>query len=450
MLRVIDGGAGEVEPLRVEDLPLGPWAGVEVRLWTTKTGTRWHADPDCSALKSQARTEVFRQPEAGTLGQRILPDGVHCDPPGPLGRYVLAARQLVEFVAVTGEAERSFDGGDFALDALPGRYGWWLDRGEREELTVEPLASLWTEELVRREEIVRRIRGALDPAGERMGVMAIADWVRRGRTPREHQVRYERFVEVAAAEFAARGLSSNAGIERYVNQDALPGWLRAVVAGQACGNATGELAKRECERSRRFLRPGEEDIPDRVRVAGMAVGERWQQMVEAMAWSHPGAVLALFHLYENNVDRGLVDVLLQVGPSAQLRVGPLDWVAALVPAALRLSLAERVRGLGGLVLADEDLYRVDAACCARFLRNLVTGLGYPELAEHVTVPSVDHADSAERTDVEVRMPFSEQGFASETVGIGLTITHCAPALRTALAGTDLASSRVQKRPRRRP
>ena len=189
MLRVIDGGADEVAPLRVEDLQLGPWAGVEVRLWTTKTGTRWHGDPDCSALRSQARTEVFRQPAAGTLGQRTLPDHVHCDPPGVLGRYVLVARRLVTFVAVTRQAEDRFDAGDLALEALPGRYGWWRGRGEREEMmTVEPLASLWTAEFGRREAIVERIRQGLDPAGERMAMMAIADWVALGRTPREHQL----------------------------------------------------------------------------------------------------------------------------------------------------------------------------------------------------------------------------------------------------------------------
>jgi hypothetical protein len=180
----------------------------------------------------------------------------------------------------TRDAEDRFDAGDLALDVLPGRYDWWLDRGEREEMAVEPLAGLWGEEFRRREEIVRRVQELLDPAGERMAVMAIADWVARGRTPREHQLRYERFVDVAAAELAERGLSSNFGTERYVNQEALPGWLGAVVEGQACRNATSAMARREGERTRRFLRPGEEDLPERVATAWTAVGNRWQQMVE--------------------------------------------------------------------------------------------------------------------------------------------------------------------------
>lgn len=364
---------------------------------------------------------------------------------------MLTASRLVTFMATTREAENRFDAGDLALDALPGRYDWWWDRGKRQEMAVEPLANRWTEEFRRRDEIVRRVQEMLDPAGERMAVMVIADWVARGRTPREHQIRYERFVDVAAAEFAERGLSSNFGTERYVNQDALPGWLGAVVEGQACRNATSALAGREGERTRRFLRPGEEDLPERVATAWTAVGNRWQQMVEAMAWAHPGAVLAMFHVYGSGVDRGLVDVWMQLGPAAQLRVGHLDWFVAHVPAALRLFLAERVRGLGGLVLVEEDLYQVDSECCQLFLRNVVTGLGYPELAEFVTVPGAgpDVEGERSRVQVEVRMPDPLQSFASDTTGLGLTASHCGPALRAAVEGTDVTSRRAAKAPRRR-
>ena len=110
-------------------------------------------------------------------------------------------------------------------------------------MTVEPLANLWVREFRRREEIVERLRQGLDPAGERMAMMAIADWVAHGRTPREHQVRYERFVEMAAAELTARGFSSEAGTDQYVNREALPVWLGAVMEGQSCGNACSPALK---------------------------------------------------------------------------------------------------------------------------------------------------------------------------------------------------------------
>jgi hypothetical protein len=247
----------------------------------------------------------------------------------------------------------------------------------------------------------------------------------------------------------ARGFSSEAGTDQYVNREALPVWLGAVMEGQSCGNATSALAQREGERAGRFLQPGKEDLPERARVAWTAIGDRWQQAVEAMAWAHPGGVLALFHLYESPVDQGLLDVCLQIGPSAQLSVGHLDWNVAVVPAALRLSLAERVRGLSGLVLAEDDLHRVDAECCGRLLRNVVTGLGYAELAEFVTAPCADAVESERRVQVDVRLPDALQGFAGQIAGLGLTASQCAPALRAAVEGTDLTSQRAVKASRRR-
>ena len=364
---------------------------------------------------------------------------------------MLTASRLVTFMATTREAENRFDAGDLALDALPGRYDWWWDRGKRQEMAVEPLANRWTEEFRRRDEIVRRVQEMLDPAGERMAVMVIADWVARGRTPREHQIRYERFVDVAAAELAERGLSSNFGTERYVNQDALPGWLGAVVEGQACRNATSALAGREGERTRRFLRPGEEDLPERVATAWTAVGNRWQQMVQAMAWAHPGAVLALFHVYGSSVDRSLVDAWMQLGPAAQLRVGHLDWFVAHVPAALRLSLAERLRGLGGLVLVEEDLYQVDSECCQRFLRNVVTVWAIRNWlsSSPCQVPAPMLRASGRVCRLRCGCPIPLQSFASDTTGLGLTASHCGPALHAAVEGTDVTSRRAAKAPRRR-
>jgi hypothetical protein len=151
------------------------------------------------------------------------------------------------------------------------------------------------------------------------------------------------------------------------------------------------------------------------------------------------------------MDRSLVAAWMQTGPAAQLQVGHLDWIVAHVPAALRVSLAERVRGLSGLVLAEDDLYQLDAECCGRFLRNVVTVLGYPELAEFVIVPGAgpDAEGDRSRAQVEVRMPDALQSFASETTGLGLTASHCGPALRAAVEGTDLTSGPAVNPSRRR-
>jgi hypothetical protein len=436
MLRMIEGGAGKAEPLRVEDLPLGPWAGQQVPAWATKSGTRWHADPDCSSLKTKARTEVFDQPAAGTLGQR-QPTDLHCQPPGNLSDHLTAAQQLVRFAAATDEAEQVWGKGDILLSALRGRHGYLMDAAEQDALENGSLASIWARERQRRQQWEGQVDQQLAPAGERLSVMAMADWVRRGRTSREHQPRYDQFVRLGAGVLAAMGLTVRMGNGRYINSDCLPDWLDDVVSGRTCDNATAAMVEREYRHATQANLTEDNELPGRARDAWGDVGVRWQQALETMAWAHPGVVLALFGLYSTNVDHDLLDVCVRRGPAAQLRVGHLDWAVAVVPAAFRLGLAERDHGLGGLVLLEGPLYRVDQACCERFLRNLVRSLDHPELADRVTGPS-DGAHQvvggAERSDVEFEASLAvhQWGFGAEGWGDSVTTTRCAPALRADL------------------
>lgn len=155
-------------------------------------GSRWHADPACSTLTNRARSESWQQPESGTLGERRLPTGLHCTPPGKLGAYLAVAEWLVGFVAETRQGENQVAAGDLPLDVLPGRYGWRVDAEWRHLLEMGALGDVWTPALDDRRQLVAAMRADLTPAGERMAVMSMANWVRRGRTPREHQVRYDR------------------------------------------------------------------------------------------------------------------------------------------------------------------------------------------------------------------------------------------------------------------
>lgn len=441
MLRVIEGGGGQEAPLRVEDLPLGPWAGVEVRVWATKTGSRWHADSDCSSLKSQARTDVFAQPAEGTLGQRRLPPGLHCVPPARLGHYLEAAERLVRFAAETDEAERQWDAGGIPLSALPGRHGWLLSRAEREEFEAGPLASLWEREHERRQQLVARADAQLAPGGNRLPIMLMADWVRRGRTPREHQPRYRRFVQVGEEEFDAATITSSIGIKRHINLDLLPDWLYVVASGGTCGNATTGLAQREYENALRKNRSEDGELPQRVRDVWTAVGTRWQYMLDAMALAHPGSALALFRLYGSGIDPDLLDVCIRRGPSARLHVGHLDWAIAVVPASCRVVFAGGEDGPGGLVLMQEPLYGVNAASCQRFLRNLVRSLGHPEFVDRVGErdADTDRAVSHRCTDAELDASFalSQRGFADDVSSHRLTVAQCADSLRAAVRGEDL-------------
>ncbi len=123
----------------------------------------------------------------------------------------------------------------------------------------------------------------------------------------------------------------------------------------------------------------------------------------------------------------------------------------MVPAALRLQLAERHRGLTGLVLVEERLHRVNNEVCARFLRNLVTWLDHPELAKHVIVAHSgdDVAEDATGATPDVGLPWPKDGFTSEGLGNGVTLAHCAPALRAALVGDDLPVMKKPSAPKKR-
>ena len=92
MLKVIEGEGRPDDRLSLDDVPLGPWAGAEVEVWASKTGTVWHGDPECGSAKT--RRDVFRQPTSGMLGSAVLPERFHCSPPGRLGVYRAACEKL--------------------------------------------------------------------------------------------------------------------------------------------------------------------------------------------------------------------------------------------------------------------------------------------------------------------------------------------------------------------
>src|SRR5262245_62847081 len=86
-LRLVGDDENDGHVVAAHPLPLGPWAGATVELWTTSSGQTWHSDPDCPGLTSRGRSASYRQPDHGGLDQIVLPERVHCYPTGPLRAY---------------------------------------------------------------------------------------------------------------------------------------------------------------------------------------------------------------------------------------------------------------------------------------------------------------------------------------------------------------------------
>jgi hypothetical protein len=171
-----------------------------------------------------------------------------------------------------------------------------------------------------------------------------------------------------------------------------------------------------------------------------------------LALGHPGEIVAIFHRY------GLSTSLWKVLPHACIDFGELDWVVARLPAATRPLLAERERGLVGLVLADDYTWSFDAERCGLLLRNLLTSLGCPDLADHVSVHRADRIPpllgiQEETAEVNVRLHWQQVGFGTGLRDNGTTREQCMEAMHAAFEGmTVRAPSGSGRRPstKRRP
>ncbi|MGH8902525.1 MAG: hypothetical protein ACRDYA_12805 [Egibacteraceae bacterium] len=223
---MIEGHGLTDDRFELADFPLGPWAAAEVKVWTSKSGTRWHADPDCYYLKAQTRHDVLVQPSEGTLSELKLPEKLHCDPQGRLGTFRQAADYLVRF-------------------------------DDETHVAIKSLAS------------------------EDTWLYALAQCLENA-TPH----RYEHFLDIAVEELSARRIESTIGVRHLANQDVLPAWLDGIAQGGSFSRLTAELADSQRERVRRHGDGDPQEFQElavRVHEAWMTAGLSWQRMLDAMA-----------------------------------------------------------------------------------------------------------------------------------------------------------------------
>ncbi|MGC4885591.1 hypothetical protein [Micromonospora sp. DT227] len=282
---------GSSHRVGMADLPLGPWAGAVVEAVVRKSGRVWHADPDCSQRPARVETSSYRQPDTGSLQDLVLPENLHCNPPGELGAYRRAANRLLEYDAETCGAEDRLAAGGLSLGLLDER----LQHGDHDleaVLASGELAAVWAVVRQRRNGLLVALRDAADSGSERLAVMVLADWVRSGRTRREHQPRYTEFLELAVERLERHRLAQG-GADRQIANTWLPDWLVDVSTGTAPANATARLVGQVVGSA--DVRASH-DVPAAVtKKVWTSVGRAWESLLTKLAGEYPGDIVAVFH-----------------------------------------------------------------------------------------------------------------------------------------------------------
>ncbi|MEV7776052.1 hypothetical protein [Kitasatospora sp. NPDC086791] len=427
-----DPTGGPVQPSAEpgDAVPLGPWGGAQVVVWRGRTGTLWHADPNCHTLRSRAVEEVFTQPDEGTLGDRKLPENVHCLPPGLLRDYLLAARKLAKYERVTTAGHEQLADGQLPVIA----FGALTALSEvNDALEGDALESSWRSARRRRDELVDQARPLL---AARLPQLLAAQWVLTGKTARQYQRRYTDFADAVIDAFENDGLAFF-GLYEYVTKDLLPRWLEDVTAGHAPGRATERMAAEEARRLESSPQPTEPEAADRVRQATARIGQDWSRRLADIAASHDGEVIALFNAERLPMDKPLRDLFTTVLPCAHLRTRDFAWTAGRVPAVLGRFFFDEHAGerIGVILERDEATAAFGPATCALFLRNLVTQLGQPDLVDYVEAGDGAASSDDIRADYPAaRLRWPHGSPVDVYPGLGMTREDLLPALHAARGG----------------
>ncbi|MFC1408166.1 hypothetical protein ACEZCY_02585 [Streptacidiphilus sp. N1-12] len=427
-------------PVSESVIPLGPWTGAVFEAWAGKTGSVWHADPECRSLRSRARTESYAQPAAGTLDARNLPGRLHCLPPGALSDYAGAAKFLVDFTGATAHGRAELREGRMDLSLLVGEQSLASDGWEH--LKSPALDALWQEAERDRRSLAEDLQRQLT---HRLPMMLAAQWILNGKTPRRRQPRYTAFLNVAADEFKAREITASTSTRYLDNEDLLPFWLHQVAHGRSATSATTDMSERVESETRHYRSDLEEDFYTRLRAAMAQVGQAWAHKLDGVVLAHSGDVAALFDEHKLLISWDLQCVLASVLPCARLRTTDFSWVAGRVPAILSLFLRERDKGLVGLVLETERTQTFEAEQATLLLRNIVRLLDRPALLDHIAQcgaePIGPRRPITVSDHVESELHWQLHGFGYGIHDAGLTPAKLLPAIQATWDGCELETPR---------
>lgn len=419
-------------------LPLGPFADAALTLHQTPSSGRWHADPDCAALRrSRPREETFIQPGSGTLADRNLPE-LHCDFTGRLSTYVRAANDIARIATKTVELRESVASRKRLLDALEAPFNPFSASMNPDDAAA--LQPAWDSALGARRIVAEDAAKHLRDDDDAFSISVIAAWVLSGRTPGQHAHRY------AAFEHALSDLADNAAVRLRKpdlnGEDLLPTWLYEVSLGTDPDRASKDLLEAQLSDGRWAGGADHDEQRETWRSVVKIVTRLWTGYLAAIRTAHPHRVLAIYSMANLPAyARTLGAANLATFGGAEIKTGDLHWVVASAPAAFRLPIgwdSHRYGGHGvsGLVLLEYSAREYTPAKCAELLRRVLANEGFEAAGRLVSsvepgLPKPVHFDNDEDNPVPTPA-WPRSNFADASTGRGLTLGDVVPLLEPTL------------------
>ncbi|MFI6457979.1 hypothetical protein ACIBF6_41305 [Streptosporangium amethystogenes] len=309
----------------------------------------------------------------GSFEDLTSPEGLHCDPPGKLADYRRAARALIKFDEETAESWEKWKSNTVPV----GLYSNYDDLEIARQF--KELDALIKQISLRRERLMENVSQGFHE--DRLMQMILAWWIADGRKPRAHDPRFEKFLNVADAEFESVGITA----VRSPLSEATHRWLyRISQEGLTAEAATAQQIEFTREHLMAFGRDRSEEFAEKAISAWRNIGRTWTDMLHGTTLTVSGNALVLYGYRDLNQGFDLTDIVESWFPSARIRAGHLHWQVGLIPVAATLGLKEmRELRRGGIVITEKAYDFRDADKCKLLLCNLMRISGLAHLAQHV-------------------------------------------------------------------
>lgn len=315
-------------------IPLGPLAGTEVTLWSTRSGTTVHGDRDCSRLvNSKPQPTSVRLPDDGTLADIQLPH-THCSPSTVAQHAYYRAAQAMERTAQKLASLELRSASGIAWEALV----YPTAPSELHTKEAAELQPLWDDLMQRWLKVATYTHARLTP--DSIALIATARLVRSGRRPREYSRLFNEMLWLGQSHLEEHKLSAH----RQLTADLLDSFLDEVSAGGHAAEAW-EAVRASQLRNPPLLRNAAELLPI-FEAYLTSVGRMWCGALEVTAAALSRPAYALFKANAGSMwdEIPLSTLCLSLWGGASVATSEGEWVISMVPRAMIELLEETEKG----------------------------------------------------------------------------------------------------------